>query len=366
MSLASRAPEHIRAIRPYQPGKPITELAREMAIDESSIIKLASNENPLGMSTAARAAARAAVAQLERYPDGAAFALKAALSAKLGVGSEQLIVGNGSNDILELASLAFLGPGSSAVYSEHAFAVYPLATQARGARGIEVKARHYGHDLAAMAAAIEADTRVVFIANPNNPTGTFVAGEELEAFLAEVPANVLVVLDEAYTEYLLPEQRYDSIGWVARFQNLLVVRTFSKAYGLAGLRVGYGIAHPAVADLLNRVRQPFNVTSIALAAAEAALGDEEFIAQTAELNRRGMKQLTEGFAALGLEWLPSAGNFVAVKVGDAPRVNSAMLRQGVIVRPIGAYGMAQWLRISIGLPEENSRCLQALGQALGG
>lgn len=365
MSVAKRAPEHIRAISPYQPGKPITELAREMGLNEADIIKLASNENPLGMGTRAREAARAAVGELERYPDGAAFALKTALSAKLGVEREQLIIGNGSNDILELASLALLGPGSSAVYSQYAFAVYPLATQARGARGIEVKAKHYGHDLTAMAAAIEDDTRIVFIANPNNPTGTFVSGAELEAFLVDVPPDVLVVIDEAYTEYLQPEQRYDAISWVARFPNLLVSRTFSKAYGLAGLRVGYGVAHHRIADLLNRVRQPFNVTSIALAAAEAALGDEDFLARTAELNRRGMAQLTSGFAALGLEWLPSAGNFIAVKVGDAARVNTALLRQGVIVRPIAGYDMPQWLRISIGLPEENSRCLEALKQALG-
>ncbi len=364
MSIASLAPDYIRAIMAYQPGKPISELAREMGIAESSIVKLASNENPLGMSARARDAALAALADVARYPDGGAFALKAALCAKFDVRPEQLVVGNGSNDILELVAQAFLAPGLSAIYSRHAFAVYPLATNARGARGIEVAAKNFGHDLDAMLAAIEAQTRVIFIANPNNPTGTFIAGPELEAFLDRVPRHVLVVLDEAYPEYLAPEQRYDSISWLARFPNLLVSRTFSKAYGLAGLRVGYGIAHPDVADLMNRVRQPFNVSSVGLAAAEAALGDEEFIARSAEINRRGMAQLTAAFTELGLEWIPSAGNFVTFKAGDAVGINQALLRQGVIVRPIGAYGMPHWLRVSIGLAEENARFIAALKQAL--
>ena len=364
MSIASLAPDYIRAIMAYQPGKPISELAREMGIAEESIVKLASNENPLGMSVRARDAAIAAIGEISRYPDGGAFALKKALCARFGVKPEQLVIGNGSNDILELASQAFLAPGLSAVYSRHAFAVYPLATNARGARGIEVAAKNFGHDLDAMAAAIEPQTRVVFVANPNNPTGTFVPGAELEAFLARVPRHVLVVLDEAYTEYLAPEQRYDSIAWLARFPNLLVSRTFSKAYGLAGLRVGYAIAHPEVADLMNRVRQPFNVSSVALAAAEAALDDDEFLARSAEVNRRGMAQLVAAFRELGLEWIPSAGNFVTFKVGDAIGVNQALLRQGVIVRPIAAYGMPHWLRVSIGLPEENARFIEALRQAL--
>ena len=364
MSIASLAPDYIRAIMAYQPGKPISELAREMGIAEESIVKLASNENPLGMSVRARDAAIGAIGEISRYPDGGAFALKKALCARFGVEPAQLVIGNGSNDILELASQAFLAPGLSAVYSRHAFAVYPLATNARGARGIEVAAKNFGHDLDAMAAAIEPQTRVVFIANPNNPTGTFVPGAELEAFLAKVPRHVLVVLDEAYTEYLAPEQRYDSIAWLARFPNLLVSRTFSKAYGLAGLRVGYAIAHPEVADLMNRVRQPFNVSSVALAAAEAALDDDEFLARSAEVNRRGMAQLVAAFRELGLEWIPSAGNFVTFKVGDAIGVNQALLRQGVIVRPIAAYGMPHWLRVSIGLPEENARFIEALRQAL--
>ena len=364
MSVASKAPDYIRAITPYPPGKPIGELAREMGIPEASIVKLASNENPLGMSVRAKEAAVAALVDIERYPDGNGFELKAALCARFGVQPDQIVLGNGSNDVLELAAHAYLAPGSSAVFSQHAFAVYPLATNAMGARGIEVPARAYGHDLAAMAAAVATDTRIVFIANPNNPTGTFVDGSELEAFLARVPSDVLVVLDEAYTEYLSEQQRYDSLSWLPRFPNLLVSRTMSKAYGMAGLRVGYGIGHPDVVDLMNRVRQPFNVNSVALAAATAALADEEFLARSADVNRRGMAQITEALAELALEWIPSAGNFVTFRVGYAAAVKLALLKQGVIVRPIGGYGMPEWLRVSIGLPEENARFIVALRQAL--
>ncbi|HRP76366.1 MAG TPA: histidinol-phosphate transaminase [Rhodocyclaceae bacterium] len=364
MSIASQAPEYIRAISPYQPGKPIGELAREMGLAEATIVKLASNENPLGMSARAREAAIKSLADIERYPDGNGFELKAALGRKFGVGHERIVLGNGSNDVLELAARAFLAPGRCAVFAQHAFAVYPLATNAVGARCIEVPARDFGHDLEAMGKAITPDTKVVFIANPNNPTGTFVPGDEVRAFLESVPSEVLVVLDEAYTEYLLPEQGYDSIAWLDRFPNLLVSRTFSKAYGLAGLRVGYGIGHPDVIDLMNRVRQPFNVSSVALAAATAALDDTEFLARSAEVNRRGMEQITAALARLGLEWIPSAGNFVTFKVAEAAKVNLALLRQGVIVRPIAGYGMPEWLRVSIGLPEENARFVMALEDAL--
>lgn len=364
MSLVDKASAHIRTLSPYQPGKPIAELAREMGLNEADIVKLASNENPLGMSAHARDAAAAALGDVERYPDGNGFVLKSALSQRLAVGIDQIVLGNGSNDVLELAARAFLAAGSSAVYSRHAFAVYALATHAVGARCVEVPARAFGHDLEAMAAAISADTRVVFIANPNNPTGTFVPGAALETFLEKVSPDVLVVLDEAYTEYLSPAQHYDSLAWLGRFPNLLVSRTFSKAYGLAGLRVGYGIGQPDVIDLMNRVRQPFNVSNVALAAAAAALADDEFIARSADINRRGMTQLTQAFDALSLEWIPSAGNFVTVKVGDAVAVNMALLRQGVIVRPIAGYGLPEWLRVSIGLPEQNARFVEALRTAL--
>ncbi|MDR1661584.1 MAG: aminotransferase class I/II-fold pyridoxal phosphate-dependent enzyme, partial [Azoarcus sp.] len=229
---------------------------------------------------------------------------------------------------------------------------------------IQTPAKNYGHDLEAMAAAIDEATRIVFIANPNNPTGAFLPGGEIEAFLAKAPPDVLVVLDEAYTEFLPPEKRYDAIAWIARFPNLLVSRTLCKAYGLAGLRLGYGVAHAEVADLMNRVRQPFNVSVVAQAAAAAALEDEDFVRRSAENNRQGMAQLTAAFAELGLEWIPSNGNFVTVKVGDGEKVNRALLAQGIIVRPIAAYGMPEWLRVSIGLPSENARFIAALRQAL--
>jgi histidinol-phosphate aminotransferase len=364
MSIADLAPQYVRAISPYLPGKPISELAREMGIAESDIIKLASNENPLGMSARARAAALAALEEVARYPDGNGFALKQALSQRHGVGMEQIVLGNGSNDVLELAARAFLTPATESIYAQHAFAVYPLVTQAIGATGIEVPAKNYGHDLDTMLAAITPQTRMVFIANPNNPTGTFVSGSQLEEFLAHVPGDVLVVLDEAYNEYLPPEVRYDSITWLARFPNLIVTRTFSKAYGLAGLRVGYALANAEVADLMNRLRQPFNVSSIGLSAAEAALGDQAFVVRSYELNRRGMAQIRDGLQRMGLEHIPSFGNFVSVRVGEAGRVNRSLLKQGVIVRPVGAYGMPEHLRVSIGLESENARFLEALQRAL--
>ncbi|PLK48256.1 histidinol-phosphate transaminase [Uliginosibacterium sp. TH139] len=366
MTVAQRAPEHIRAISPYVPGKPIGELAREMGLDEAKIVKLASNENPLGMSPKARAAMEAALDGLALYPDGNGFALKQALAAKLGVSTDNLVLGNGSNDVLELAARAFIPAGASAVFAQHAFAVYPLAVQGVGGRCIEVPARFFGHDLAAMADAIGTDTRIVFIANPNNPTGTFLPGPVIEDFLARVPADVLVLLDEAYNEYLPFELRYDSVSWIKRFPNLLISRTFSKIYGLAGLRMGYAVAHPTVADLINRVRQPFNANSLALAAAEGALSDDEFLARSFETNRAGMAQLIRGFDALNLQHIPSVANFLTFRVGDGAGVNRRLLQRGVIVRPVGNYGMPEWLRVTIGLPVENERFLEALAEALKG
>lgn len=358
--LCERVPAYVRAIAAYQPGKPISELARELGLKESGIIKLASNENPLGASPRALAAARAALDEMGRYPDGNGFDLKTAIAAEFEVETGRIVLGNGSNDVLELAARTFLAPGASAVYSQHAFAVYPLVTQATGAAGIEVPARAFGHDLEAMAAAIRRDTRVVFIANPNNPTGTWIAPDDILWFLRKLPADVLVVLDEAYTEYLEPQLRGDSVGWLDVFPNLLVCRTFSKAYGLAGLRIGFGLVHPAVADLMNRVRQPFNVSSIAQAAALAALADHEFVHRSRMLNSRGMDLLTAGFQRLGLSWIPSRANFVAVRVGRGAEVFQKLLRQGVIVRPIGSYGLPEYLRVSIGTEAENARFLTAL------
>lgn len=363
MSIASLAPEYIRAISPYQPGKPISELAREMGFAESQIIKLASNENPLGMSAAAKQAALEALDEVARYPDGNGFELKAALAHRHGVDMARIVLGNGSNDVLEMAARAFLSRTAAAIYAQHAFAVYPLATLAVGAAGIEVPARDFGHDLEAMRAALTPATRLVFIANPNNPTGTFVSGPRLESFLGAMPPDVLVVLDEAYNEYLPPEARYDSIAWLARYPNLIVTRTFSKAFGLAGLRVGYALAHPEVADLMNRVRQPFNVNNVALAAAQAALGDEDFVAMSYEHNRRGMQQLIAGFERLGIDYIPSFGNFVTFHAGQAQRVNLGLLKQGIIVRPLGNYAMPRHLRVTVGLESENQRFLSALERA---
>jgi len=363
-ALAAQAPQYVRGLSPYVGGKPIEEVARELGIDPARIVKLASNENPRGPSPRALAAIAAAAAELTRYPDGNAYVLKQALAERLGVDPAQVVLGNGSNDVLELVTQAFLRPGDEAVYSEHAFAVYPLATQARGATGVVVPARDYGHDLPAMRAAITPRTRVVFVANPNNPTGTWIAPDVLRAFIASIPADVVVVLDEAYNEYLDADRQAHATRWIGDHPNLVVSRSFSKAYGLAALRVGYGVMDATVADLLNRVRQPFNVNALAQAAALAALADTDYVDESRRLNRAGLAQLASGFTQLGLTALPSHGNFVLVKVGDAARINAALLRQGIIVRPVANYGLPEWLRITVGLPEENDRFLAALAVAL--
>jgi len=363
--MSIHAPEYVRGIAPYQAGKPISELAREYGLDEASIVKLASNENPLGLPESARRAMAAAVADLARYPDSNGFELKAAISRKYGVPPEWITLGNGSNDILELAAHALVQPGESVVYAQYSFAVYALATQETGARAIVVPARDHGHDLEAMLAAIAADTRLVFIANPNNPTGTFLPAPAIEHFLERVPADVVVVLDEAYNEYLAPEWRFDSTTWLRRFPNLLISRTFSKAYGLAGLRVGFGLAQTELTDLLNRVRQPFNVNSMAQAAAVAALDDAPFLERSYQVNAQGLARLQSAFDELGLRYVPSFGNFVLVHVGDAKAVYERLLQAGVIVRPVGGYGLPEWLRVSVGLPQENETFIAALRRALG-
>ncbi len=362
MTIADQSPSYIRSISPYIPGKPITEVARELGIPVERIVKLASNENPMGMSPRARAAVEKAIAGIERYPDQ--FELVHALAERHGVGMEQVVLGNGSNDVLDMAARVFLAPGRSSVFAQYAFAVYPLATVSAGGECIVVPAVDYGHDLRAMRAAIRPDTRVVWIANPNNPTGTFIPAPELRAFIESVPADVAVVLDEAYNEYLQPADREDTVVWVRDFPNLVVTRTFSKVYGLAGLRVGYAVASSEVADLMNRVRQPFNVNNLALAAALAALDDHVFIAESFDLNRRGMEQIVAGIKRLGFEHIPSHGNFVTVRVGDAAAVNRKLLQQGVIVRPVAGYGMPEHLRVTIGLERENARFLEALEKAL--
>ena len=363
--IAELAPANVRAIAPYVPGKPIAETARELGIPERDILKMASNENPLGPSPRALAAIRGAIDELHYYPDGSGYELKAKLTSKLAVRPENIVLGNGSNDVLELVARAFLRREDSVVFPQHAFLVYPLVSQAIGARLVEVPAKDYGSDLDALVAAIRPDTRIVFLANPNNPTGTFNRWEDIRAFLGRVPPNVLVVLDEAYGEYLPDALKSPSPSWLAQFPNLVVSRTLSKAYGLAGLRVGFGLADPAVAEVMNRVRQPFNVNHLAMVAACAALDDVEFIEESRRVNAAGLEQLRRGFEALGLEYIPSFGNFITVRVGDAARVYGELLAAGVIVRPIAGYGLPEHLRVTVGLPEQNERFLAALARSRG-
>lgn len=353
----------VQKLSPYQPGKPIEELERELGLND--IIKLASNENPLGCSPRVLVAVEDALSELALYPDGNGFVLKQALADFYQRPLAEVTLGNGSNDILELVARAFLRPGDEAVFSQHSFAVYPLAVQAVGATGVSVPAQRWGHDLPAMAAAITERTRVVFIANPNNPTGTWVEERELEAFLMAVPENVLVVLDEAYGEYVEKGYLPDGLDYLDRFPNTIVSRTFSKAYGLAALRVGYAFAHPDITNVLNRVRQPFNVNALALRAAVAALGDQDFVARSRQHNAAGMKQIIEGLQALGLSHIPSRGNFLCIDLRrEGLPVYEALLRRGVIVRPVANYGLPSFLRVTIGAPAENERFLAALQAVL--
>ncbi len=361
MSFIDLAVPGIRRVQPYVPGKPLAELEREYGVTHA--IKLASNENPLGPSPLALAAVRKGLDDIARYPDGGGFALKKKLSARLGVREKQITLGNGSNDILEFAARAFVSSEHEVIFSEHAFAVYPIVTQIVGARARIAPARDWGHDLEAMRGLVNERTRLIFIANPNNPTGTWLAAKPLEDFVGSLPAHVMVVVDEAYFEYArdaYPDYP-DAMQWLNNYPNLIVARTFSKVYGLAGLRAGYGVSHPGVTDLLDRVRQPFNVNSLAQLAAEAALDDENHLARSLEINRKGMKQLTEAFAEMKLPYIASAGNFVSVDVGQpAVPIYEALLRAGVIVRPVANYGMPRHLRVTVGLPEENERFITAL------
>lgn len=366
MNLCDLAPEYIHSIAPYQPGKPISELAREMKIEESSIIKLASNENPLGTSPLALEAMKKSLVEVMRYPDGNGFELKKALSEKYTMESDQIILGNGSNDVLELAARVFLKPGTSAVYSQHAFAVYPLVTQAAGATGIVVPAKNYGHDIDAMLDAITPETRVVFIANPNNPTGTFLPAPDILRFLKRVSRDVLVILDEAYNEYLPEISRVDTTKWLYSFPNLLITRTFSKIYGMAGIRIGFGFTHTQISGLMNRIRQPFNVNSIGLSGALAAINDTEFVTRSHTLNQTGILQITTGLRRLGLSYIPSYGNFLSFRVENnkTAAVYQHLLNQGIIVRPVGIYEMPEFLRVTIGLESENHKFLQSLESAI--
>lgn len=363
--LASAA---VRALAPYVPGKPIGELEREYGVRD--IVKLASNENPHGPSPTALAAMRAAVDDCWLYPDGSAHELKRALARHHGVPVECITVGNGSNELLLLLAESFLGPACSAVCSQYAFAIYPLVIRATGAHCIEVAANGehddmpYGHDLPAMARAPRADTRLIFVANPNNPTGTWVDGSQLRSFIAGAPADALVVLDEAYVEYAALSGCGDGVAWLADHPNLVIVRTFSKAYGLAGVRIGYALSHPEVADAMNRVRPAFNVSNVAQAGAIAALADQAHVLAAAKRVVAERERVAAALRALGARVVPSAGNFLLVEVGAAAGTYERLLRGGVIVRPVGGYGLPRHLRISIGLPQQNDRMLEQLAPLL--
>ncbi len=357
----------ISELQPYQPGKPIEELSRELGLTD--IVKLASNENPLGPSPRVLEALPAVLPDLARYPDGSAWRLKQKLSGRLGVDPARITVGNGSNDVLELLARVFLNETNESVVSQHSFVVYPLVTKAIGAGLRVVPARNYGQDLEATLNTISAKTRMVFIANPNNPTGTWVDEKSLVSFLDQVREDVIVVLDEAYFDYVQVPDYPDGMKLIDRYPNLVVTRTFSKAYGLAALRMGYAVSHPDIADLMNRVRQPFNVNSMSLAAAEAALDDGEYLAESIRVNSEGLAFLASACEDMGLGYIPSVGNFLTIDVvgdaeGDAMPIYEALLREGVIVRPIGVYEMPNHLRVSVGTPAENARFVDALKKVL--
>lgn len=348
----------------YQPGRPIDEVARELGLPVADIIKLASNENPLGPSPAALAAMERVLRQLHLYPDGNAFHLKRRLAEKLGVRPENLILGNGSNEIIEFAGHALIAPGTEVVVSQYCFAVYPIVTQLFGGTLVTVPARDFGHDLPAMLRAVTPRTRVLFAANPNNPTGTLAPASEVQALVEGVPPHCLLAMDEAYTEFL--DDRCDLLPLIraGTRPNLLLMRTFSKIYGLAGLRLGYGIGHPDLIAALEKVRQPFNINALIQAGALAALDDDEHLQRTRHNNRAGLAFLEEGCRKLGLAFIPSAANFLTIRVGDGGRVFQDLQKLGVIVRPMAGYDLPEWIRISIGTPAENARCLEALQQVL--
>ena len=351
----------IAGLSPYKPGKPVEEVARELGIND--IVKLASNENPRGPGAKVQQAIAEAATELSRYPDGGGFALKARLSEKIGVDASQLTLGNGSNDVLDLIARVVLEPGAQAIIAEHSFVVYRLAVTCCGGDLVTVPAKNYGADLVGMLAAVTDETRLIFIANPNNPTGTRTPGSELLPFLQAVPEHVWVVLDEAYLEYVEDEDHVNGATLLAQFPNLIVTRTFSKVYGLAAVRFGYGASSPAFADLLNRARQPFNVNSLAMAASLAALEDDDYVKESVALNRAGMTQMTEGLTRLGYDFIPSAGNFVAFNCAEPGQdLFQRLLQEGVIVRAIGEYGLPNHVRVSIGLESENERFLSVLAK----
>ena len=353
----------VRELQPYQPGKPIEELEREMGL--ANVVKLASNENPLGASQLVKESLAEVLPELARYPDGSAYLLKNRLSEFLGVSTETLTIGNGSNDVLELVGRVYLNPLNEAIVSQHSFVVYPLVTKAVGAKLTVIPALNFAQDLDATLVAVGPDTRIVFIANPNNPTGTWVTQSALVALLDGVSEDVLVVLDEAYFEYVDEADYPDGISLMEKYPNLIVTRTFSKVYGLAALRVGYSVSHPDIADLMNRVRQPFNVNSMSLIAAYTALNDQGHVQKSVDLNREGLRYLTSACDNLGLPYIPTVGNFLTIDFGrDATPIYDELLSLGFIVRPIGVYEMPNHLRVTVGLPEENERFIEMLKKVL--
>lgn len=363
-----RSPAYIQRIDPYTAGKPISELAREKGLDPSHIVKLASNENPLGAPESAIKAMKAAASaqSISLYPDGNAYELKNAIARRFGVPMDWVIVGNGSDELMEIVCEALVEPGSRTLYSQYYFSVYRIDTLANGGDPVEIPARRFDIDLDAIARAVDERTRVIFLTTPNNPTGQTLSGRQLEEFLNKVPRSVTVVLDEAYREFVPAEDRFDSIEMVRRHPNLMTTRTFSKAYGLAGLRVGYGIAQPELISFLNRIRPPFNCNAMAQAAAAGCLDDDAFLERVYKMNRRGVQQLEARFAELGLEFLPTKSNFVLVKIGErAAQLNQALLDQGIIIRPCKSFGLPEWIRVSVGTEEQNQRFLEALSSFLG-
>ena len=360
----------VRGLQPYIPGKPNAELEREYGISDS--IKLASNENPLGPPASALTAIGSELEDLALYPDGSGFYLKSALAEKHAVDPASITLGNGSNEILVLLAETFLTPGLEAIYDQYSFAIYRLAVAATGAVSRIAPSRDrdqaqpFGHDLDAFRALMTERTRLVFIANPNNPTGTWLTQSELLAFMRDVPPDCIVVVDEAYGEYVTRDDYPRTVAWLEEFDNLVITRTFSKIYALAGLRVGYAMSSAGIAALLNRVRAPFNVNSLGLSAAKAALADDAFVARSRDLNQQGLEMLSRGFAQLGLPVVPSIGNFVLVDLGrPSGPIYESLLREGIITRPVANYGLPDHLRITVGLPEQNRRVLAVLGRIMG-
>jgi histidinol-phosphate aminotransferase len=364
MALPFQLNPNLDSIPVYQPGRPIEEVAREQGLAPKDVIKLASNENPLGPSPAAIAAIQQAILNLHLYPDGNAFYLKARLAERLGVETSNLILGNGSNEIIEFIGHALIQPGTDVIVSQYCFAVYPIVTRLFGGNLITVPARNFGHDLGAMLDAVTDNTRVMFVANPNNPTDTLAPRGDVVRLINELPSSVLLVMDEAYLEFLDDPIDLLPLVRLGFKPNLILMRTFSKIYGLAGLRLGYGIGHPEFIAALEKVRQPFNINSMIQAGALAALYDNEHLRRTRQNNSLGMQFFVREFRQMNLEYIPSGANFILVKVGDGQAVFDQLQKRGIIVRPMGGYGLPQWIRISIGVPGENSRCMAALKDVL--